>query len=360
MRSALVTSRQFLKGMLPYPDLLRRHRVRRRAHRLVTCKHWPGDDATGMEAAQLALLRLLWLQRITRDAVTERRGEDAALMARTALETCIVGLYCAYSGDAIANMSAANHRTAGEPVSYLSDGGLDSRAAIDAAADALSEVGPDLNIRDLALWLEREQELGIASRLYYEYYVPLSHLFTRSYAFALMRHVQPDGSLRSEPAFPWVRPSAARMADGCMGLLAANIADKSGSAPEPFLRYATAHFDRLITPALAFTVKGALRSVPRRKVPATFVAVLRREQQADRSFREDVPAWQESRISDGFSGFFDPLDAAAPDASYTGPGDFEPDGPGWLAPEAESPAAEISRAWHGRRARAGSRRHAAD
>jgi hypothetical protein len=360
MKSALVTSRQFLMGMLPYPDLLRRQRVRRKARRLVTCKHWPGDDATGMEAAQLALLRLLWLQRITRNAVTERRGEDAALMARTALETCIVGLYCAYSGDAIAHMSAAQHRASGEAVSYLTDGGLDSRAAIDAAVDALGEVGPDLNIRDLALWLEREQELGIASRLYYEYYVPLSHLFTRSYAFALMRHVQPDGRLRSEPAFPWVRLSAARMADGCMSPLAANIADKSGSAPEPFLRYATAHFDRLITPTLAFTVKGALRSVPRRKVPATFLAVLRREQQAERSFREEVPAWQETRISEGFSGFFDPMDAATPEEIYSGPRDGLDDGPAWLPDEDEHQVAEVSRARHGRRARAGSRRHAAD
>jgi hypothetical protein len=317
MSTALATSRQLLQGTLPYPDLLRRRRVRRKARRLVTCKHWPGDDATGMEAAQLALLRLLWLQRLTRNAVGERRAEDAALLARTALESCIVGLYCAYSGDSLAHMSAANYRVTGRTVSYLSDGDLGSRTAIDNAVEALEELGPDLNIRDLALWLEREQELGIATRLYYEYYIPLSHLFTRSYAFALMRHVQQDGKLHERPAYPWVKLSAARLADGCMGLLAANIADKSGVSPDSFLRYATAHLDRLVTPAVAFTVKGALRSVPRHESLSTLRALGKAQRRPDRSFRAGVPAWQETRISEGSSGFFDPVSAEVSQELYS-------------------------------------------
>lgn len=352
MGTALVTSRQFLQGLLPYPDLLRRRRVRRRALRLVTCKHWPGENATGMEAAQLALLRLLWLQRLTRSAVGERRTEDAALLARTSLETCIVGLYCAYSGDSIARMSAARHRAAGA-VSYLSDGELRSSTAIDSAVEALGELGPDLNIRDLALWLEREQELGIATRLYYEYYIPLSHLFTRSYAFALMRHVRPDGKLAEQPAFPWVTTSAARLADGCAGLLAANVADKSGASPDLFLRYATAHLDRLVTPGLAFAVKGALRSAPRRRVLSTLRAIDNGQFHAGRSFRADVPPWQETRISEGQSGLFDPLSAEVPEEFY------EPSEYDWLSDEPQYPDQEIQHPRRGRRAREGSRRHAA-
>jgi hypothetical protein len=352
MSTALGTSRQLLQGTLPYPDLLRRRRVRRKARRLVTCKHWPGDDATGMEAAELALLRLLWLQRLTRNAVGERRAEDAALLARTALESCIVGLYCVYSGDSLAHMSAANYRVTGHTVSYLSDGDLRSRAAIDNAVEALGELGPDLNIRDLALWLEREQELGIAARLYYEYYIPLSHLFTRSYAFALMRHVQPDGKLHERPAYPWVRLSAARLTDGCMGLLAANIADKSGVSPDPFLRYATAHLDRLVTPALAFTVRGALRSVPRHETLSTLKALGNAQRRNDRSFRADVPGWQETRISEGSSGFFDPLSAEVPEEAY-GQADYD-----WTPaevghePESQQPR-RGRRPWEGSRRRAG-------
>jgi hypothetical protein len=351
MGTGKAMSRQFLLGVLPYPDLIRRGHVRRKALRLVTCKHWPGEDATGMEAAQLALLRLLWLQRLTRSAVSERREEDAALLARTALESCIVGLYCVYSGDAIAHLSAANHRATGRPVSYLSDGELRSKAAIDSAAEALGELGPDLNIRDLALWLEREQELAIASRLYYEYYVPLSHLFTRSYAFALMRHVRPDGRLCEQPAYPWVTLAAARLADGCTGLLAANIADKSGVSPEPFLRYATAHLDRLVTPALAFTVKGAMRSVPRYRLLGTLRSLDSTRQAGGRSFRADVPAWQEARISEGSSGLFDPEDGPRPEDRYAEAG-YE-----WTPSDIDLTPEDAHHPRRGRRAQS-SRRHA--
>ena len=78
---------QYLRGALPYPDLLRRSRMRRRAGRLITCKRWLGADATGTDATQLALLRLLYLQQLTRSAAIERRSEDAALLARAAIET---------------------------------------------------------------------------------------------------------------------------------------------------------------------------------------------------------------------------------------------------------------------------------
>jgi hypothetical protein len=56
-------------AMLPVPDLVTRIRVRRTARRLVACDPWPGMDATGEDAAQLTLHRVLWLQRQTRRAV---------------------------------------------------------------------------------------------------------------------------------------------------------------------------------------------------------------------------------------------------------------------------------------------------
>jgi hypothetical protein len=272
MNGALAVARQFLRGALPYPDVLRRGRARRKAFRLIISKQWPGPDATGMDGAQLALLRLLHLQQLTRSAVSERRSEDAALLARVSIETCIVGLYCLHSGDAIADLSAAN-RQSGQAGSYLSDASLDAPAALAGAVAALGELGPDLNVRDLALWLEREQELLLAGTLYHAYYLPLSHLFARPYAFALMRHVDPGGRLRRRPLFQWARCSAARVADACTGLLAANIADVAGDSPELFLRYATAHFDRALTPAFAFAVKGALREGRKRAFPAKVTAL---------------------------------------------------------------------------------------
>ena len=336
MDSARDVIRKYVRGALPYPDLLRRGRTRRAAARLITCKLWQGENATGMDGAQLALLRLLYLQQVTRTAVSERRAEDAALLARGSIETAIVGLYCLHSGDAIADLSAASYRPAGRDGSYLSDASLRSRSAIDGAVAALGELGPDLNVRDLALWLEREQELVQAATLYHSYYVPLSHLFSRSYAFALMRHVHPDGSLQRSPVFQWTRTSAARIADGCTGLLAANIADVSGGEPEPFLRYATAHFDRALTPAFAFAVKGARRTGPLRKFPATLAALVATQARTGQldageyrqdgqyspqdQHREYEPSdqYREFREYDsdgqygGFAGMLDPL---APDSS---------------------------------------------
>lgn len=306
MNALLAVCWQFLRGVLPYPDLRRRWRVRRRALKLVTCEDWPGENATGLDAAQLALLRLVWLQRLTRNAVVERRAEDAAMLARAALETCIVGLYCVHSGDPIAHLSAASHRSAGRVVSYLSDADLGSKAAMDGAVQALSELGPEVNVRDLALWLEREHELVIAAKLYHSYYVPLSHLFTRSYGFALMRHVEPDGRIRRKPAFPWLRRSAVRMADGCVGVLAANIADKSGIPSALFLRYATDHLDRLMTPALAFTVKGALRSVPWYRYPRTFRAIIEAQRDASGLDRDDESVRQDARRSETPGAPFEP------------------------------------------------------
>ncbi|HXW46103.1 MAG TPA: hypothetical protein VEL03_15050 [Streptosporangiaceae bacterium] len=301
MNAVLAGSRQLLRGVLPYPDMRRRWATRRKAFRLVTCQRWPGDAATGMDAAQLALLRQIWLQELTRNAVSERRGDDAALLARAALETCIVGLYCVYSGDPIANMSAPSYRSSGRGISYLSDGSLGSIAAIDGAVEALGQVGPDLDIRDLALWLEREYGLAAAARLYHAYYVPLSHLFARPYAFALMRHVGPDGSLQRRPYFPWARRSAVRMADGCVGLLAGHIAEKSDHHSEVFFRYATAHLDRLLTPALLFAVKGAMRSVPWHQRTAALAAVLQAQHYAD-----DAASSQAGTQEQLFD-FFDPL-----------------------------------------------------
>lgn len=323
MKPVLAVSWQLLRGVLPYPDLLRRWRVNRRAHKLITCRHWPGDDATGMEAAQLALLRLLWLRRLTRNAVGMRRDEDAVLLARACIETCIVGLYSVHSGDPIAHLSAPSYG-AGGPVPYLIDAGLGSQAAIDSAVLALGEVGPDLNIRDLALWLEREHGLVLATGLYQRYYVPLSHLFGHSYAFALMRHVRPDGSVHRRPAFPWVRRSAARMADGCTAVLAASIADKVGSPSALFHRSATAHLDRLLTPALVFAVKGAFQSGTWREFPDKLQSIIEAQRPADLSGHD--PGSEFGGAGDALGGFFDPAASSAESGlfSHNGAGEMGP------------------------------------
>ena len=191
-----------VRGLLPYPDIPRRIRMRRTAFKLVTCRRWPGDDATGTDAAQLALLRLLWLQRRVRRAVRSRSTEEAAYLARAMVDACIVGLYCLHSGTAVADLSAANNSAARRVLGYLADGDFISQSAIDAAAGTLGEHGRDPNLRKLAEWLEKETGLWIAPKLYAAYYVPLSHFFAHTNAFTLTRHVQPDDTVRRRPDLP--------------------------------------------------------------------------------------------------------------------------------------------------------------
>ncbi len=320
MKPVVAVSWQLLRAVLPYPDLRRRGRVNRRAYKLVTCRHWPGDEATGTDAAQRALLRLLWLQRLTHNSVTMRRDDDAVLLARAAIETCIVGLYCVHSGDAIAHLSAPSYGGSG-PVPYLINADLGSRAAIDSAVLALGEIGPDLNVRDLALWLEREHGLVLATGLYHRYYVPLSHLFANAYAFSLMRHVHPDGTLHRRPAFPWIRRSAARMADGCAAVLAASIADKAGSPSELFHRSATAHLDRLLTPALVFAVKGAFRSGPWREFPRKLQSIVEAQRSADLPGHDHESGSADGGTADALASFLDPAVSYARGGGYRQNGD---------------------------------------
>jgi hypothetical protein len=118
----------------------------------------------------MLLLRLLWLQNQTRRAVRGRRADDAAGLAREALETCIVGLYCLFSEDAVDKLAAANYRAAGKAVSYMASTGLVSAAAIGSAVASLGTTGPNLNIAALADALAYKHDMPFVRELYGAYY----------------------------------------------------------------------------------------------------------------------------------------------------------------------------------------------
>lgn len=185
-----------LRGLLPYPDLPRRLRMRREAFKLITCDRWPGDNATGEDAAQLALLRLLWLQQRIRRMVRLGHREEAALLARSAVDACIVGLYCLHSGTAVADLSAADNNAGRRVLKYLSYDDFIPESSIAAAVETLGEQGRDPNLRQWADWLAEEKGLEIAARLYTAYYVQLSHFFAHTNVFTLTRHVRPDERLQ--------------------------------------------------------------------------------------------------------------------------------------------------------------------
>jgi len=89
-----------LVNAVPYPDRRRRRAARRAAGELIDCSPWPGDEARPIEIAQLALLRLLYLQREAHRCTSQQR-EAITLLARAAVETAITGLYWLYGEQGI-------------------------------------------------------------------------------------------------------------------------------------------------------------------------------------------------------------------------------------------------------------------
>jgi hypothetical protein len=263
------------------------------------------------------LNRLLWLQRQVRRAVRGRRTEEAAHLARAALETCIVGLYCLFGTDAVARLAAANYRAAGKAISYMTTIGLVSKDAIDAAVASLGTTGPNLNISDLADKLASDHDMPFMRNLYSAYYMPLSHFHVHANAFTLMRHIGPDGAPQRKPSPVWSRRPAARLADACMGLLAGNIASQANGDPAPFLAYAQAHLDRLLTPALVMSVREARHSLRLRHLPAVLGELRALRAYVHGHGQADDPVTREAHIRGGLDTLLRQLVPGAPPGMFT-------------------------------------------
>ena len=293
-----------LRCMVPYPDLPRRRRVRRKARDLIACEPWPGDNATGDDAAQLALYHLLWLQRETHRAVRWHRSETAALLARESVETYIVGTYCLHTDSAVPRLVAVDSKAARRAVAYLPEAGLVSQAAIDDAASAMPNPGPDLKLNDLVAALEHDHDLKAPRLLYERYYRLLSHFFAHPSAFALMRHVGPDRKLRRKPQSPWSRRSAARLTDTCTGLMAQAVAEANARPAVLFVSYAEAHFERVLLPAAVVAMKGWREAVTWRGLPEALRTLVALRQYTHGGGCTDSPAVREARVREGFTKVF--------------------------------------------------------
>src|SRR5215472_16730038 len=113
-------------GVLPVPDLISRYRVQHAARKLITLtgRRWPGMDADGADAMQLAMCRLLFLQRQTHRAVLSRQAEAATFLARAAIETLLAGLYCRYESTAVSTFQAEMVRQIPLQFQFLVDAGV--------------------------------------------------------------------------------------------------------------------------------------------------------------------------------------------------------------------------------------------
>jgi len=256
--------RTIVLGLLPVPDLVARRHVRRRAAGLVTCDPWPGANANGLDAAQLAILRLLWLQRQTRRAVRGRHREAATMLARASIETLIVGLYCLHRTDAVAQLQAANVKALQDMLEYLSDENV-------LPADVLAECILRLNLGQPARGPSTEAMARLVDKatggsavidLYKRFYRPTSNLAIHASGMSLMRHVRADDRLTGRPGRVWTRRSPVRIADAALGLLAAAVAQQKDAPYHDLARYTPRHVERALTPVAVMAAGGVGRFKP--------------------------------------------------------------------------------------------------
>jgi len=267
-RAARPHVRILVLSALPVPDLPSRHKVRRAGRRLAKkgLKRWPGMDASGADAARLALLRLLYLQKATRRAVRTRQDEAATMLARVAIETYIVGLYCLYEPDAVARLQSGGLKMLRTMLEFL--GGIVGEAGIprsvlDECIQCLDSGTPaeGPKVWEMAEKVDAATNAKIAVSLYNRYYRPTSNLALHAGAASLLRHVRADDSTAARPSRVWGRRTPARIADACLGGLTAYLAHHEGQPWQHAARYADRHHERAVPPLAAIGLGNLGRSL---------------------------------------------------------------------------------------------------
>jgi len=267
----------FLRPALPYPDLRRRRRIRHDAYELSKLPSWPGNEAEPIDVARLAIRRLLYLQKEVHRAVRWRQREAAALLARSSVETCITGLYYLYSDDSVERLRRDTQKSLDQILNPIADPNLLTHDLIQAMSESVTgSVGPGQQLPDLNQMARAVVSVSMrpaATILYDKAYRPLSTLFAHSRGLALLRHVGPDGNLVDRPQFPWLRRSAARVADTCVGVMAGAVARSQGTPAETFDQYADDHWRRMMHPFIAIGSKGSLRCLDWRNLPKAWAQI---------------------------------------------------------------------------------------
>ena len=307
------------KGALPYHDPGQRRTVRAAARRLVCCEPWPDDDiVTGRDIAQLTLLRLLWLQKEAHRADRRRQAEATILLARSAVEACILGLYCLHMPDAPERMKAANLKAMTRLLQYVVTDGIIPKSAIDQSLAALGANVKDApDVFQMALYVEKQPGGEGAVSLYQRFYIPTSTFFVHASPASLLRHVGPEGKLTDKPLVPWTRRSAVHIADACVGMLAAAIIEQDAVAKAKFEKYARSHAERALTPLAVIVGKGLRGAIKVAEVPALvrqFTDLKKYTQSA--SARSDDPSTREARIRSDFEALARPVVADMPKSVY--------------------------------------------
>ncbi|MFF0123830.1 hypothetical protein ACFYP7_31630 [Micromonospora arida] len=237
--------------------------VRHHARVLATREPWPRDDSaiTGEGYARLALLRLLALQRATRRAVQTHQRESAPLLARTAMETCIVGLWCLHDPNAVRKLRESEIKVVPSLLTFMSSAGILPDSVIREAVRALGEPRKLPDVRSMTEQIDSRTGATLAVHLYDTAYRPASQYFTHASGAALLRHVTAEYRYSTKPANSWARRAPVRLTDACVGLLAGALANQVAEPAELFVRYSEGHAKRVLPPLLVTISKGMARRI---------------------------------------------------------------------------------------------------
>ncbi len=176
------------------------------------------------------------------------------------IETLIAGLYCVHHPGAVSEFQNEDLRQL--PLQLRSFARVmdipesDIRAVV--AGMNVGHAAPGPKVEQMATAIDKALKLTEpgAVALYDTYYRPLSAYSAHSGASALMRYVDDEsGNLRHKPEPRMARRTPARIADACVGILAAAIARETGDRSTLAEDYATKHVDRALPPII-MTVRG--------------------------------------------------------------------------------------------------------
>jgi hypothetical protein len=275
VKSALNT---ILRQLLPYPDPWRRRRMRRTARALVTCSPWPGEAASPSDIAQLAMLRLLHLQREAHRSARAGGSEGTMLLARAAIEACISGLYWLDQADAGVRLTNASAKSMKQLLGIMIELFGVPPAGLDDAARLIGEPGDLPKLLWMAKHVASESGVSLTTLLYEQIDMPLSFISEHTTGIALQRHINRDGSLHDTPEQWWTRRRALHTVDLCTGYLAFVLAGRADKDTRNLSAYTEAHARRILTPVVTVFLRYARAAIRARELPklAREVILLRR------------------------------------------------------------------------------------
>jgi hypothetical protein len=244
--------------------------MRRAARALVTCSPWPGEHASSAQIVELALLRLLRLQREAHRSAAVGAFEALLLLSRAAVETCIAGLYWLDSDDAGAQLTEANARSLKRVLQFLVQTLGVPEETLEDAVRLIGEPQKAPDYRRMSEVITERTGVDVTSPFYHQLYVPLSEMFVHPTGVTLLRHVDPDQKLTDIPDRWWTRRSATHTVDVCTAYLAWAIAKDADKSVAPFADYMMAHARRMFSPVVTMLVGHTRRAIKRSEWPTLF------------------------------------------------------------------------------------------